>query len=324
MVGEVCSVHGEERLGYRNKVCLHTAYSEGRWHFGLLSRKILIAIPHCQVHTPVVNIVTAYLGNLLPPPAVFPLHFFIQSGRQLMLVVKTGVMPDTAWFNDNLATFLQGQGIEGVWLHLNPSAGHKVFMKNNFYLLWGKAVSTDMNGLLYGPMSFQQLIPSLYTDSVNKALDYFKLNKQSLVIDLYSGTGYTCRQWHSACALTIGVELNGEAVSCFKQNNRDVPVLRGTCANRLPQLNDFMRQNHEPEIYLYANPPRTGIEAEVINWITDRCKPERMAYLSCSPGTLARDLNLLEAGGYKVDSIIPYDFFPQTIHVECLALLSLQ
>jgi hypothetical protein len=46
-----------------------------------------------------------------------------------------------------------------------------------------------------------------------------------------------------------------------------------------------------------------------------------MAYLSCSAGTLARDLGTFEAAGYSIDRIVPYDFFPLTHHVEALALL---
>ncbi len=45
------------------------------------------------------------------------------------------------------------------------------------------------------------------------------------------------------------------------------------------------------------------------------------AYLSCSPGTLRKDLLTLTQNGYEVTKLIPFDFFPQTIHVECLALL---
>jgi tRNA/tmRNA/rRNA uracil-C5-methylase (TrmA/RlmC/RlmD family) len=50
-------------------------------------------------------------------------------------------------------------------------------------------------------------------------------------------------------------------------------------------------------------------------------RPQRMAYLSCSAGTLRRDLEHLTAAGYRVMRIIPYDFFPQTHHVETLVFL---
>jgi tRNA/tmRNA/rRNA uracil-C5-methylase (TrmA/RlmC/RlmD family) len=72
---------------------------------------------------------------------------------------------------------------------------------------------------------------------------------------------------------------------------------------------------------LYVNPPRTGLEDGIAEWITLFMKPVRMAYLSCSAGTLSRDLAILCKSEYYVDKIIPFDFFPQTIHVESLVLL---
>ena len=57
------------------------------------------------------------------------------------------------------------------------------------------------------------------------------------------------------------------------------------------------------------------------DWAAMEFRPERMAYLSCSAGTLSRDLAALTAAGYTVEALTPYDFFPQTRHVEILALL---
>ncbi len=323
IIADIHAVSGNQRLGYRNKVCLHATYADGRWHFGLMSRKVFVPLPLCPVHAPIVNTTAAFLAGVMPPPDIFPLHFYVQSGKQLMLVVKSRTLPLTDWLSPEVEGFLQTQGIEGLWLHLNPSAGHKVFMKNNFFLLSGKPHSLDAHGLRYGPMSFQQLIPALYDDSVAKAMDFLKPDKNSVVVDLYCGTGYTCLQWHSRGAVTTGVELNGEAVGCFKVNVPGVEVLRGKCADRIPQLEVFTHQHKGFTPLLYVNPPRTGIEEKVLRWITESYRPLRIAYLSCSPGTLSRDLTLLEAGGYNTEGIIPYDFFPQTIHVECLALLSL-
>jgi len=60
----------------------------------------------------------------------------------------------------------------------------------------------------------------------------------------------------------------------------------------------------------------------VLKWIADEYKPIKISYLSCSPGTLARDLLILENAHYKVIKIIPFDFFPKTHHIECLALIA--
>ena len=97
------------------------------------------------------------------------------------------------------------------------------------------------------------------------------------------------------------------------------PVLRGKCADRIPQLRAWTPATGTRLLYL--NPPRTGLEPAVLAWTTDEYRPERLAYLSCSAGTLSRDLAALVAAGYSVEALLPYDFFPQTHHVETLALL---
>jgi hypothetical protein len=63
------------------------------------------------------------------------------------------------------------------------------------------------------------------------------------------------------------------------------------------------------------------LEPAVRDWAAVEFRPERLAYLSCSAGTLSRDLTALTAAGYTVEALIPYDFFPQTRHIEILALL---
>ncbi len=72
------------------------------------------------------------------------------------------------------------------------------------------------------------------------------------------------------------------------------------------------------------NPPRSGLEAPVVAALARELRPRRLGYLSCSAGTLARDLTELESAGYDVERIVPYDFFPLTHHVETLALASLR
>jgi tRNA/tmRNA/rRNA uracil-C5-methylase (TrmA/RlmC/RlmD family) len=71
----------------------------------------------------------------------------------------------------------------------------------------------------------------------------------------------------------------------------------------------------------YVNPPRSGLELEVVSALADELQPARLAYLSCSAGTLGRDLAALCDAGYAVSAILPFDFFPLTHHVEALALL---
>ncbi len=317
-------VDDEQQTGYRKKVCLHASFNGRCWEFGMISRRQFIATPACPVQHESINKVIEILSESLPPADMFPLHYFIQSGKQVLLVLKTAVLPDHSWLGEHLVNRLKRAGVEGFWIHLNPSAGNKIFMKHNFFLLFGNNYSTDEYGMQYGPMSFQQLIPELFFQSLEEAGAFFNPDPGHLVIDLYCGTGYSMKTWMISGAATVGVELNGEAVECCRNNIPGALIYRGKCSDRIPQLNDFAREHADKKRLLYVNPPRTGIEKEVLQWIYTAYRPERMAYLSCSAGTLARDLDVLCNEVFVVKRIIPFDFFPRTIHVECLALLAFQ
>jgi 23S rRNA (uracil1939-C5)-methyltransferase len=72
--------------------------------------------------------------------------------------------------------------------------------------------------------------------------------------------------------------------------------------------------------FLLLDPPRVGCENAVIAGIL-ALRPRRMAYVSCDPATLARDLKKLTADGYALESVAAFDMFPQTHHVEIVARL---
>ena len=73
---------------------------------------------------------------------------------------------------------------------------------------------------------------------------------------------------------------------------------------------------------LVVDPPRKGCDEELLNTILEY-KPKRVVYVSCNPGTLARDLRILEDGGYRTQEVQPVDMFPHRSHVECVAWLEI-
>lgn len=317
------AVGGEARLGYRERGCLKAQWIDGHWRIGmLLDDDEVLDLPACPVHSVRVNAALAALKPVLPPGERFPLAYFVQSGRQLVLVLKTARLPATDWLSPREVAVLRAAGVEGLWLHLHPAVGKKIFNKPGWHLLWGEPRSRDDNGLWYGPMAFRQPIARLSDAALDDAAAFLSPAQGDLLIDLYSGNGASLKRWHTAGAEAVGVELNGEACACAEVNVPGAPTLRGTCTQRLPQLS--ARAAACPATrrrLLYANPPRTGLEPEVCDWIVNDYRPGRMACLSCSAGTLRRDLELLCAGGYRVEHLLPWDFFPRTYHVETLALL---
>lgn len=314
------AVIGERRWNYRGKVCLSAVWSEtDGWQFGLWRRDELIPIPDCPVHTETVRWLTHWLMRVLPPYPVFPLAFLVQAGAQATLIVKAHQVAVLDWLDAARHQELAASGVEGLWLHCHPAAGRRLFAQNGWRLLAGQPHSQDSFGLRYGPMAFQQLIPELYRQALERAEAFLAPQAGDSIADLYCGIGASLRQWTARHARAIGVELGGEAVACAQWNAPNAEILRGKCAQRIPQLQAWMQPTGVR--LLYVNPPRTGLEPEVLEWTVQQFRPERLAYLSCSAGTLSRDLRELTAAGYAVAAMQPYDFFPQTQHVETLALL---
>ncbi len=311
---------GEARWRYRRKVCLSARWSEvDGWHLGLRRRDQLIPIPDCPVHAKPVRATIRELLRALPPARDFPLAYFIQSGAQATLILKTHRVPDLAWLNANRQAELAAGGLEGLWLHLHPAAGRRLFARSGWRLPWGQPRSRDGFGLVYGPTAFQQQIPELYRQALDAAEDFLDPRPGDGIADLYCGIGASLARWTRRDACVVGVELSGEAVECASLNAPAATVLRGKCAERIPQLRDWTSAIGRR--LLFVNPPRTGLEPAVLTWVAKEFRPERLAYLSCSAGTLSRNLAALATHDYAVDALIPYDFFPQTHHVETLALL---
>ena len=317
----VRAVPPDRQRGYRDRVTLHARHDAAMgWRFGLLRRDELVAIHECPVHSSRVNRLVAALRDRLPPPASFPLAFVHVAGGQATLIVKAHRFADGDL--DPLREGLAATGIEGLWVHCHPAAGRKLFARAGWHLAWGAPESFDRAGLAHGPAAFQQLLPDLHRESVDVAARHLAPGPDVAVLDLYCGIGATLREWCRSGAAALGVELAGGAVDSARRNAPQATVLRGTCVQRLPQVREWWGAASASERACYANPPRSGLELEVLEALGQDLRPDRLAYLSCSAGTLARDLDVLGQAGYEVRSLVPFDFFPGTHHVECLALVA--
>ncbi|HEY5397396.1 MAG TPA: methyltransferase, partial [Trebonia sp.] len=141
-------------------------------------------------------------------------------------------------------------------------------------------------------------------------------------LDLYAGAGL----FAGVLAPLVGddgsvtaIESDAAAVRDARANLRSYPwvavhrndVALAVADRGLPQAR-----------LVVADPPRAGLAREVVDYLTGDSRAERFAYVSCDPATLARDLALLIAGGWRVDALRAFDAFPMTHHVECVVTLS--
>jgi tRNA/tmRNA/rRNA uracil-C5-methylase (TrmA/RlmC/RlmD family) len=143
-----------------------------------------------------------------------------------------------------------------------------------------------------------------------------------MVLDLYCGAGLfagVLAPLVGPDGAVTGVESDAAAVRNARQNLSDYPwvkflqadVAQAASAGDLP-----------PARLVVADPPRTGLARELTAYLAGDSPATRFTYVSCDPATLARDLGLLTAGGWRLDGLRAFDAFPMTHHVECVATLT--
>lgn len=145
------------------------------------------------------------------------------------------------------------------------------------------------------------------------------IKEGATVFDLYSGTGTIAQVLSPAAKEVIGVEIVEEAVEAAKVNAalNGLTNCKFIAADVLKALDDI---SEKPD-FIVLDPPRDGIHPKALEKIIDY-NVDRMIYISCKPTSLARDLRVLQARGYRVERMCAVDMFPGTVHVETCCLLS--
>lgn len=140
-------------------------------------------------------------------------------------------------------------------------------------------------------------------------------------LELYAGAGFFTGELARRFARVLAVEGGARAVQDLRENHaqtRGVEILHASCEEAITAVDVAA---FAPEVAV-VDPPREGLTSEVVEGLLD-LGPRRIAYISCDPATLARDLGLLADHRYELRHLEAFDFFPQTPHVECLALVEL-
>jgi len=157
---------------------------------------------------------------------------------------------------------------------------------------------------------FEQVNPPMGDKVRSYAVDQLGDVADQRVWDLYSGIGETTVKLIERGALVESVESDRRAVAEAEA--------RGPVARRhTGRVEDLLRELHKPDLVI-ANPPRTGMDERVSTEL-HRLAPGRLVYISCDPATLARDIQRMQR--FRVMTLQSFDLFPQTTHVETVAVL---
>lgn len=205
----------------------------------------------------------------------------------------------------------------------NPK-GNDTLTDLEIHTYWGKDyIVEEMEGL-----RFKISARSFYQTNSLQAYELYKITREFAglsgkenVYDLYTGTGTIANFVAANAKQVVGVEYVEDAirdarVNASTNNISNAIFYAGDMKDVLTE--DFIAK-HGPADVIITDPPRAGMHEDVINVLL-KAAPAKIVYVSCNPATQARDIALLQ-NKYKVTRVKPVDMFPQTAHVENVALL---
>lgn len=241
----------------------------------------------------------------------------------IVIVTRTWELPHKNTIVEEIVARLQH--VKSIVHNVN-SKRTNVILGEKTKILWGQEVIYDYIGdvkFAISALSFYQVNPDQTKVLYEKALEYAGLTGEESVIDAYCGIGTISLFLAQKAKKVFGVEIVPEAIEDARRNaelngieNAEFAV--GEAEVVIPE---WYKQGNKADV-LVVDPPRKGCDEALLQTIIDM-KPKKVVYVSCNPATLARDLRILEDGGYKTVEVQPVDMFPQTTHVECVAHLRL-
>lgn len=191
--------------------------------------------------------------------------------------------------------------------------------------LWGKDYIEDYIGNVryqIGPLSFFQVNPVQTRALYSKALEYADLQGEEVVWDLYCGIGTISLFLAQKAKQVYGVEIIKEAIDDARNNARinhmdNITFFVGKAEEIVPA--QYKKDGIRPDV-IVVDPPRKGCEVSLLHTMI-QMQPKRIVYVSCDPGTLARDCRILCEEGYEIVKAAVVDQFCHSTHVETVCCL---
>lgn len=269
---------------------------------------------------------TGYLRHLVVRRAV-------KTGEILVNLVTTGTFDELdeckkykeaailEEYKDKLLSLNLYGKIAGILHTVNNSLADVVQSDETVVLYGREYINEKLLGLDFKISTFSFFQTNTLGAEVlySKAREFVGETKDKVVFDLYSGTGTIAQIVAPVAKKVVGVEIIEEAVVAAREN----AALNGL-SNCEFIAGDVLKVIDDIEVkpdLIILDPPRDGIHPKALNKIIDY-GVDRLVYISCKPTSLARDLEVLQERGYKVERVCAVDMFPQTYHVETVVLMS--
>ena len=221
--------------------------------------------------------------------------------------------------------------IVGLSMNINEGRGNAILGRET-RCLYGKDSIEDKIGKLsfsISAPSFYQVNPMQTEKIYGKALEYAALTGEETVWDCYCGIGTISLFLAQKAKQVYGLEIVSEAIENAKKNAEknglhNTEFYVGAAEEVLPKWVEEQKREGKDVGHLVdvvsLDPPRKGCDEACLSAVLE-LSPKRIVYVSCDPGSLARDMKYLREGGYTLEKWVGIDNFPRTGHVETVALL---
>ncbi len=329
-------IKNDNIYGYRNKIMVpFRKDEEGDVIYGFYEKMThnVISMDKCIISNDKSNEILYYIARYL---SIFNISIYDEdknSGLFKEVMIRNTatnefmvVLVTTADYDFNgLIDYLNKDFpmIKSIWLNINSKLTN-VVLSNEYKLLYGKeTITEDILGLKFNvsAASFMQVnhdnCEKLYSEAINLA----NLNEDMNVIDAYCGMGSITLNIAKQVKHVYGIEVVDAAIVNANNNKvlngiNNADFICGKCEDEIKKL-----VSKEKIDCIFFDPPRKGCEKSFLDTVISMKIP-RIVYISCNIATAARDIEILEKGGYKLESATPCDLFSRTSHVETVCLLN--
>ncbi|MCH5268234.1 MAG: 23S rRNA (uracil(1939)-C(5))-methyltransferase RlmD [Lachnospiraceae bacterium] len=259
-------------------------------------------------------------------------HILIRVGKEtgqimVCLIINGKKLPKSELLVEQLRQV--NPQIASICLNVNE-ADTNVILGEEIIPLYGEPYIEDCIGELryrISPLSFYQVNPEQTKRLYETALEYADLQGAETVWDLYCGIGTISLFLSQKADKVYGVEIVPQAIEDAKYNAElnhitNAEFFVGAAEEVVPakfrESGDALRAD-----VVVLDPPRKGCEEKLLQTVIEM-EPKRIVYVSCDPGTLARDLKYLRENGYELERVRGCDMFGMSYHVESVSKLSLK
>ena len=328
----------EQPLGYRNKAQVPVRRVNGQLETGFFRKNShdLLPIEDFYIQDPIIDQVILFTRDLLRRFDLKPYDEQEKTGLIRNLVVRRGhysgeimvilvtTRPKIFRVEQLMECLTEAfPAIKSIMQNINDQPGNAIFGKD-WRTLYGQNYITDQmlgNDFQIAAPAFYQVNTEMAEKLYQTAIDFSELTADDVVLDAYSGIGTIGLSVAKHVKQVYGVEVIPEAV----ENSRKNAAINGitnasyVCASAEEAIQNWLKEGIQADVIL-VDPPRKGLTESFIK-ASVSMEPKKITYISCNVATMARDIKLYQELGYELKKVQPVDLFPQTHHVECVALL---